>query len=81
MEEELIQKLISCSDFKSQFKFLEEEIIREEYGNELFEDINKEFTESWSYEISERLESIDIKALITDAVRKAIENNKKPEGK
>ncbi len=73
MEEELIEKLISCSDFKSRFRFLDEQQIREEFGDDLYETIYKEFSDNWSYELSERLESIDIKALITAAVKKALE--------
>tara|TARA_Y100001968_G_C19280881_1_gene679131 strand:+ start:299 stop:556 length:258 start_codon:yes stop_codon:yes gene_type:complete len=72
MEDDLIEKLIACSDFKSQFSFLQEKEIREVYGDDLFETINKEFSDNWAYELSERLESIDIKALITAAVRKAL---------
>tara|TARA_Y100001968_G_scaffold134192_1_gene122453 strand:+ start:280 stop:516 length:237 start_codon:yes stop_codon:yes gene_type:complete len=73
MEEELIEKLISCSDFKSRFMFLDEDNIRKTYGDDLYEAIYKEFSDNWSYELSERLESIDIRALITAAVKKALE--------
>ena len=73
MEEELIEKLISCSDFKSRFRFLDEEEIRQQFGDDLYEMIYKEFSDNWSYELSERLESIDIRALITAAVKKALE--------
>ena len=73
MQDELIEKLISCSDFKSRFMFLEEADIRKNYGDDLYEAIYKEFSDNWSYELSERLESIDIRALITAAVKKAIE--------
>ena len=76
MEEELIEKLISCADFRSQFNFLLHDEIKKEYGVELYEKINKEFSDNWSYELSERIESIDIKALITDAVKKALSDKK-----
>ena len=72
MEEELIEQLLSSADFKSQFKFLREEEIIEKYGETLYNKIKKEFSDNWSYELSERLESIDIKALITDSVKKAL---------
>ena len=73
MEEELIEKLISCSDFKSRFRFLDEQEIRQKFGDDLYETIYKEFSDNWSYELSERLESIDIRALITAAVKKSLE--------
>ena len=76
MEEELIEKLISCAYFKSQFEFLLETEIKEMYGEALYNDIKKEFSDNWSYELSERLESIDLKALITDAVRKSLDTTK-----
>jgi len=76
MEEELIEKLISCADFKSKFSFLEEEEIKKNYGEKLYNSIYKEFSDNWSYELSERLESIDIKALIKASVIKAIKTNK-----
>ena len=74
MKEELIKELIECSDFKSQFSFLKEEDIRKKYGDKLYEEIYKDFSDHWSYELSERLDSIDIKALISAAVEKAVEN-------
>ena len=73
MEDELIEKLISCSDFKSRFRFLDEQEIRQKFGDDLYETIYKEFSDNWSYELSERLESIDIRALITAAVKKSLE--------
>ena len=78
MKDELIQKLIKCSDFKSQFSFLNETEIKEKYGEKLYEEIYKEFSDHWSYELSERLDSIDIKALITAAVEKALEETGDP---
>tara|TARA_Y100001968_G_C19312160_1_gene694767 strand:- start:302 stop:538 length:237 start_codon:yes stop_codon:yes gene_type:complete len=72
MEDELIEKLISSLDFNSEVKFLLEEEIKREYGEDLYKDINKEFQDNWSYELSERIESIDINALVKDAVKKAI---------
>ena len=83
MEEELIEKLIACSDFKSKFTFLNEQEIRDKYGDDLYESITKEFSDNWSYELSERLESIDIRALITSAVKNSLkqpdaEDNQKP---
>ena len=72
MKEEVIQKLIDCSDFRSQFSFLKEDELKEQYGVDLYNKIYKEFSDHWAYELSERIESIDIKALITDAVDKAL---------
>ena len=74
MKEELINKLIDCADFKSQFSFLEEEEIKKQFGERLYQQIYDDFSDHWSYELSERLESIDIKALVSAAVEKAIEN-------
>jgi len=73
MRDELIQKLINSAEFKSQMIFTNENEIRKEYGDELYNSISKKFSDNWSYELTERLESIDIKALITDAVEKSIE--------
>ena len=75
MEKELIEKLASCTDFQSEIKFLLEEEIKKEYGEDLYYKIHKEFHDNWAYELSERIESIDIKALITDAVKKALSNS------
>ena len=72
-KEELINKLVEGADFKSQFLFMNEEELKEKYGDKLFLDIRKEFFDHWSYELTEKLESIDIKALIADAVNKAMD--------
>ena len=74
MRNELVQKLFENADFKSQFTFLNEEQVIKEYGSDLYKVIYEEFIDHWSYELSERLESIDIKALITAAVDKAIQD-------
>ena len=72
--EKLIEKLVNNADFKSQFTFLCEDELKNEIGKDLYESICKEFYDHWSYELSEKLETIDIKALIAAAVNKFIES-------
>ena len=72
-KEEVVNKLLKCADFKSQFTFLEEDLLKKELGETFYKDIYNEFFDHWSYELSERLESIDLSALISAAVNKAIE--------
>ena len=71
MNEKLIKKLIDCAEQDYKFSFKKEKEIKEEYGEELYNRIYKEFIDHWSYEISERIDSINLEALILDAVKKA----------
>jgi len=68
MEEELIEKLISCSDFKSRFRFLDEQEIRQKFGDDLYETIYKEFSDNWSYERIGKVELISLKLGISELI-------------
>tara|TARA_Y100001968_G_C19038348_1_gene563213 strand:- start:71 stop:364 length:294 start_codon:yes stop_codon:yes gene_type:complete len=72
LKEEILTDLIRSSDFKSQFKFKTEIDLKKKYGNGLYDKIYNEFMGNWKYELSERLDSIDIKALLTAAIEKAL---------